>query len=462
MVALGVALTWAVSAACHILGSNRSTGAMMLLLAVLGVSALGDGVLAIATSISASLAFSWYFVDATGRFEITTVQGGITFASMVVTAITASRLSIRAQRRTDEAIRRREEMSRLNELGSSLLSVQSVREAAEVAVNRMVQVFELHGAVMRIEGEAQIFERGSTSSDQVSVITLAGGGRGDLLELYGPQPSGEVCSAVSNMLSLVLERARSSQAKAKMESTQKGEELRSTVLNALAHNFRTPLTSIKAAASMLRGSETITAAGERDLIAAIDEEADRLDQLIGESLDLAKIEGRRANPRTEICHFADIVRKVTGRVERYLGGREFIIDVPEDLPAIRGDRFLLEQMLIQVVDNAWKYSGPGARIRVIAEVQRKNIILTVQNEGNQIPESERSLIFDKFYRGGNDRSRVEGTGLGLAIARTIVETYQGSVWLDSEPQGPAFRFALPLEAAGKKGDNEPYYSVDRR
>jgi two-component system, OmpR family, sensor histidine kinase KdpD len=233
-------------------------------------------------------------------------------------------------------------------------------------------------------------------------------------------------------------------------------------LNALAHNFRTPLTSIKAAASMLRSSPNIEAPGERDLIAVIDEEADRLDQLIGESLDLAKIEGRRANPRTEECLFSEIVERVTARVARYLGRREFVIDVPEDLPPILGDKFLLEQMLVQVVDNAWKYSRPGARIRIVAEVVGKEILLTVQNEGNEIPESERTLIFDKFYRGTKDRSRVEGTGLGLAIAKTIAEAYQGKLWLDSEPAGPAFRFALPLGATGIKHDIEPYHLVDRR
>ncbi len=187
----------------------------------------------------------------------------------------------------------------------------------------------------------------------MSLVRLNAGSPQDVLELYGLQPSEEVRNALSSMLSLVIERARSSEERARIEATQRGEELRSTVLNALAHNFKTPLTSIKAAASAMRGSGNISTPGERDLIAVIDEEADRLDQLIGESLNLARIEGRRANPRTEECLFPEIIERISRRVGRYLGRQELsLIDVSDDLPAIIGDKFLLEQMLIQVVDNA--------------------------------------------------------------------------------------------------------------
>jgi two-component system sensor histidine kinase KdpD len=460
--AVAIALVWAIALVCYQLDASRSTASLMMLLGVLGISSFGDWIPAMISCGMGSLAFSYYFVDDVGSFRITTVDGAVTFVALLLTALTASRLSIRAQHRASEAIRRREEMERLHQFASVLLSARSVSEAADNAVRKLVALFDLRGAALRIEGEPKAFLAGVTEGVAVSVVPLNAASREDVLELYGPQPSGEVRNTLASMLSLVIERARSSEERARFEATRRGEELRSTVLNALAHNFRTPLTSIKAAASALRGSENIPLPEERELIEVIDEEADRLDQLIGESLNLARIEGRRANPRTEECLFPEIVGSVARRLERYLGRRELSIDVPEDLPAIIGDKFLLEQMLMQVVDNAWKYSVPGARISISARQSGADILLSVQNEGSEIPESEQTLIFDKFYRGSKDRWRVEGTGLGLAIARTIAEAYKGKVWLDAEPQGPAFRFALPLEATGKKSDNEPHYLADRR
>ena len=117
-------------------------------------------------------------------------------------------------------------------------------------------------------------------------------------------------------------------------------------------------------------------------------------------------------------------------------------------------------MLMQVVDNAWKYSKPGALIRINAVQSGENVILTVQNQGRLIPDDERDRIFGKFYRGVSYRSQVEGTGLGLAIAKAIAEAHGGSVWLDSAPDGPAFRFSLPVDITGKTSDREAYNFAD--
>lgn len=435
---------------CSYLGTNRATAAMMLLLEVLGIAALGDWILALLSSSLASLAFSYYFIDEIGSFRFTTLQGFLTFGALASTAIIGSRLAIRAQRRAKEAVHRREEVERLNHFGRALLSANTLAEASEDAVRKVVELFDLKGAVLRVAGAPRASQWGVTAADQVSIIPLGTDYSADVLELHGIQPSEEIRNTVASMIRLVLERARGAEERTQMEATRRGEEFRTTVLNALAHNFRTPLTSIKAAASMLRGSDRIPSAHDRELVAAIDEEADRLNQLIRESLDLAKLEARQAYPMAEECVIPQIVGRVAKRLSRYLGGREFIIDIPEDLPSMTGDSFLLEQMLVQVVDNAWKYSQPGAPIRISGVVSGSSVILTVWNAGSEIPADERDRIFDRFYRGSKDRHRVEGTGLGLAIARTIAEACRGRIWLDAEPLGPAFRLELPLEVCRTK------------
>jgi two-component system, OmpR family, sensor histidine kinase KdpD len=442
---------------CGYFGANRVIAAMMLLLEVLAIATLGDWILALLSSTVASFAFSYYFIEDAGSFRISTLEGVVTFGAMALTALTGSRLSVLAQRRAKEAVHRREEMERLNQLGRVLLSANSVADASEDAVRKLVELFDLKGAVLRVAGTSHAFQWGVPVSGQVSVIPLDTDYGADVLELHGTQPSEEVRSALASMIRLVLERARGAEERARMEAIRRGEELRTTVLNALAHNLRTPLTSIKAAASMLRLSSRIPSPEERELIVVIDEEADRLNQLIRESLDLAKLEARRANPMTEECLIPDIVGRVAAKMSRYFGRREFNIDIAEDLPPITGDSFLLEQMLVQVVDNAWKYSQPGAPIRISAAAAGASIVLTVWNGGSEIPEDERDRIFDRFYRGSRDRHRVEGSGLGLAIARTIAEAYQGKIWLDVEPLGPAFRFELPVGAAGRLNDRKQHY-----
>jgi two-component system sensor histidine kinase KdpD len=450
-------MLWATAFVFLRLRSNRATASMSLLLEVLAIATLGDGFLAIVSSTVASLAFSFYFIEQVGTFRVTTVEGLVTFGAMVLTAFTGSRLSIGAQRKAQEAIRRREEMERLNQLGRILLSSCTLAEAGQDAAQKVVELFGLKGAVLRVAGASHAFQAGTTVAGQVSIIPLNSDYGSDVLELHGPQPSEEVSNAIASLIRLVLERARSAEERAGMESIRKGEEFRTTVLNAMAHNLRTPLTSIKAAASMLRASGRIPSAHERDMIVVIDEEADRLDQLISESLALAKLEARQANPQLEECRIQPIIERVAARMSRYFGRRDFIIEIPEDLPAISGDSFLFEQMLVQVVDNAWKYSQPGAPIRISAEASARSIVLTIWNRGNEIPEDERARIFDKFYRGRKDRRRVEGSGLGLAIAKTIAEACRGKMWLDIEPQGPAFRFELPLETGGRLRDREQHH-----
>jgi two-component system sensor histidine kinase KdpD len=454
---LAANLTWATALACYGLHSNRSIASLSLILEVLAVASWGDWPLAVLTSAAASLAFSYYFVDDLG-FRITSMEGAITFSMMAITSLVGSQLAIRAHRRAVEAIRRREAMARLQQLGNALLSAHTVAEAAHNVVENVVGLFEAGGALLTIDGEKQTFQAGVPTPGRSCRIEFPP----HLLEIYGKQPSAEVRSALANLISLVIDRARHAEERSRVEATQKGEELRNTVLNALAHNFRTPLTSIKAAASMLRGSGEIPTLFGQELVTVIDEEADRLDQLLRESLDLARLEAHQANPRVELCSLPDIAAIVVARVSRYLGNRELIVDIPYNLPPIRGDSFLLEQMLMQVVDNAWKYSRPGARIRIGASTREQEVVLTVWNQGPQIPDDERTRIFGKFYRGAVNRSQVEGTGLGLAIAKAIAETHGGTIWLDSEPDGPAFRFALPVDRTGNTSDRESYSIADRR
>ena len=308
----------------------------------------------------------------------------------------------------------------------------------------MREVFGLTGARLSLEDSTRTWGEGLVEGPPVSVVPVPVGGC--TFEIYGTRLSDEVLHLLYGMIAQVIVRARNAEEKLRLEAEQKGESLRSTVLNALAHSFRTPLTSIKMAASMLRSDDFVSEPDQKDLIAAIDEEASRLDQLIGESLDLARLESRRSNPRREMCSVAVITGRVIARMSRHLAAARSGLRFRRTFRRSLGDPFLFEQMLIQVVDNAWKYSKPGSQIRISAEAAGSTIQISVRNQGSEILPSEQARIFDKFYRGSEFQSSVEGTGLGLAIAKTIAEACHGRIWLESEPTGPAFHFALPLGA----------------
>ena len=176
---------WGTARFCAFLGANRVTAAMMLLLEVLGIATLGDWILALSSSSIASVAFSVYFIDVAGSYRLTGVDGAVTFAALAVTALTGSRLAVLAQRRAHEAILRREEMERLNQLGRVLLAANSLADASQDAVQKVVELFGLKGAVLRVAGALHAFQSGVTVAGQVSIIPLDTDYGADVLELHG-------------------------------------------------------------------------------------------------------------------------------------------------------------------------------------------------------------------------------------------------------------------------------------
>jgi two-component system sensor histidine kinase KdpD len=442
----------------------RSAAGMALLLAVLAIATRGDWWLAMISAGTGCLAFNYYYIDSVNSFAIRTVDGAVTFSAVVITAITGSHLAIRARRRADEADRRREETTRLHQLSAAMLSADTIAETGRLVVRRVVELFGAQAVMLRIGDQEFAFGEAPAVGCPLR-LHIRSGPQDVNLSLYGIGPSAEVTDALASLVDLALDRATASEDRARMETVQRGEELRNTVLNALAHDFKTPLTCIKAAASMLRRSSDVDSPEGRDLVIAIDEEADRLTTLISESLDLARIEAHRMNPRTETCDVRELIDRVTRRMARYLSGRNLVIDLPACLPSVQGDRLLLEQMLIQVLDNAWKYSKIGAAIQVQASSANQRVFITIQNEGGRIPAADCERIFEKFYRGSAHRTAVEGTGLGLAIARSIAEVHGGTLWLDQEIGGPAFRFLLPSvslppdseQSVETTSDPQPHY-----
>jgi two-component system sensor histidine kinase KdpD len=227
-----------------------------------------------------------------------------------------------------------------------------------------------------------------------------------------------------------------------MEAARQNEAMKSMLLDALAHEFKTPLTSIKAAASSLLDEEP---EGQRELAAVIGEETERLNSLVNETIHMARIEAGELKLQERPERVIDLINSALEKLKILLEDREILTDVPDSLPAVLADAELVGLTIRQLVTNAVKYSDPESPVAVLARMEGARMKISVRDSGPGIPERERSRIFERYYRGSNGSGRIPGTGLGLSIARDIVKAHGGEIWVESVRDGGSeFSFTLPV------------------
>ena len=246
---------------------------------------------------------------------------------------------------------------------------------------------------------------------------------------------------------------RSSQAKALKQS----ERLKSALLDAVTHDLRTPLTSIKASVTTLLDDQQGAAsgadearlgeAGRQEMLEVIDEEADRLDRFIGELMDLARIEAGDMQLLRQWGSLNEIIMAAMKRAEPRTRGHRIELWLDDELPAVRVDKRAVGEVIYTLIDNAAKYSPPETRIRVSATSDNDGTMkLVIEDEGPGIPVALREQVFDKFFRAmrEGDRGKPAGSGMGLAIAQGIVEAHGGRIWIEEGSEGRGARFVVAL------------------
>jgi two-component system sensor histidine kinase KdpD len=243
---------------------------------------------------------------------------------------------------------------------------------------------------------------------------------------------------------LALERARLAQAESRARVLEESDRLKSAILSSVSHELRTPLSTIKAAASSLRSDDVHwDSAARPELIAAIDDEADHLNMLVGNLLDMSRIESGVLKPKREWNILPEIVESVLARMKHLAGEHRIEVDVPESLPLIPVDYVQMEQVFTNLLSNSVKYAPEKSVIRVRAFVEDESVHVVVSNQGPQVPQEHLERIFDKFFR-ITAADQVTGTGLGLSICKGIIEAHGGRLWAENVPDGLAFNFTLPL------------------
>jgi two-component system sensor histidine kinase KdpD len=253
------------------------------------------------------------------------------------------------------------------------------------------------------------------------------------------------------LLAITLEHARSREIVTRAQAARQSEQFKSTLLDGLAHEFKTPLTSIRAATTALLGENVSDSAQQMELLTIVDQEAERLSRLVTEATHVARIEAGKIDLNREWHLVETLIGRVLVETELQRDGREVKVFIDRGLPRVQIDSNLVQLALRQLVDNALKYSPRKSAIDVRAELSGENLSISVHNEGEPLSEAEQARIFDKFYRGQNVRRQVAGTGMGLSVARDILLAHGGDVYLNgSNQRGTEFVLTIPLAAAQGK------------
>ncbi len=229
------------------------------------------------------------------------------------------------------------------------------------------------------------------------------------------------------------------------------DELKTALLNAVSHDLRTPLTSIITSAGSLRQDDVAWTGEEgQELVSSIEEEALRLNQIVGNLLDLSRMEGGSLRPEKGWYDLGSLLDDVLGRLRPLTENHRIVLDVPGDFPPVLLDYVEIDQVLSNLIENATKYTSPGTEIKISARCGEKEIQIEVADRGAGVPPAALSRLFEPFFRVDREGPRPKGTGLGLAVAKGLVEAHGGRIWAENRQRGGArFVFTLPLSEVGE-------------
>ncbi len=294
-----------------------------------------------------------------------------------------------------------------------------------------------------LPGAERLFLPMRTGRGTVGVIGLDSDKPGPLLS----PDQRRLFDALADQAALAIERINLAQDIDRAQLAAESERLRTALLTSISHDLRTPLSSILGSASSLRSHrDSLTQADQDELIGTIQEEAERLNRFIANLLDITRLESGAIEPRLELIDLSDVVGSALRRASKVLTRHAVEVDMAADLPALKLDPVLFEQVLFNLLDNAAKYAPASSKIRVQAHRENNYVQLKVSDEGDGIPPADLERIFDKFYRARAEDRKRAGTGLGLPICRGFVEAMGGTITASNrqERRGALFTITLPV------------------
>jgi two-component system sensor histidine kinase KdpD len=447
---------------------NATTAGFTFLIAILSASTLwGLGVSAM-MSVAATLAFDYFFLPPVGSLDIADPQDWIALFSFLVTAVLGSSLSARAHNRAAEADRRSQELQRLYALSQRLLGEASLMELTHSIPQHIVESFGADSAAIFLSGGQEIHRAGierphlsddflrlAAAGDEVKAVdqsnvwfTPLKSGLSVIgsVGISGPAISQGIIGALGCLVAASLERAGAVEDVAKMQAARESEQFKSILLDAITHDFRTPLTGIKTSVSALLTDLEFESEQKNELLTIIDEECDRIDQLLDKASVTARLQSGEVELRPKSQTIHELISTALSECKAVSHVRPIHCDVPHKESRVMADLPLASSVLVQLIVNAHLYSSPGQPIMISTEEGDGCVFFRVSDHGPGIEKNETARIFERFYRCGNGGVRAHGTGMGLPIAKAIVEAHGGKIEVVSGTGcGSVFTFSLPLD-----------------
>ncbi len=466
-------------------GRIEPTNLVMLYLLTVVIAAiyLGRGP-AILASILGVLAFDFLFVTPYFTFAVSDTQYIITFIALFFVGIVISQLTARAREQADAAHQREAETAELYALSRDLAIARQLDDILKVLVQHVEETFGRNTAILLPENGHLITRLASAhlklDEDELAVadwvyrhgdpagrhtntlpaalfrylpLKTARGVVG-VLGVEGPEPSDpdltpqqrRLMEAFVSQSALAIERVQFAEQARQAQLLQATEKLQTALLNSISHDLRTPLVSITGALTSLdEQSENLDDENRKSLIVTAREEADRLNRLVGNLLSMTRIESGAIKLHLEPGDIQDLIGTALDQLGRRIAHRKVQVDVPDDFPLVPMDFTLMVQVMVNVLENAVKYSPEYCAIEVSAELLDEKARLKIADRGEGIPPDDLSRVFDKFYRVQRPDS-VSGTGLGLSISKGIVEAHNGNIQaLRREGGGTIIQIELPLK-----------------
>jgi two-component system, OmpR family, sensor histidine kinase KdpD len=460
-----LAVTIGISYFCYLAKASATVAVMLLLLDILVAAIYTSLWESICASLAAALCLDFFFVPPVLTITVNDLQGWLSLFIFIAVSVLTADLSNRQREQHKELQRRQSETEKLHAFSRAML-LTSGDNVRRLVVNKCIEIFGFEEAslfdnysggifhsqtpgsfpdeVLQRAAICGVFSKPSNSNHLLLPVSLGNKTIGSLGLVGDPLPETTLQNLVSTV-AVALAQAQAQEAHNRAQAVRQGEELKSVMIDALAHDLKTPLTVIEAATDMLRPSMNMDAEQQGDLIRVVKQETHGLKKLMEEAIHLAQIDAKKLRLETARSSATDLVNQAMELLGEQATMRQIRVEAQHGLPTISVDRELLMQAIKQLLDNALKYSPADTPINVHIAHSDGLVSISIHNKGRGLTDLEQSKVFDKFYRGRHENSGVQGTGMGLAIAKEIAEAHGGSIAVESQP-GEGSRFTVTLRA----------------